>query len=29
MDTDAVRALLPQVLRDVRPWVASVNGLAR
>jgi len=29
MDTDTVRALLPQVLRDVRPWVASVNGLAR
>jgi hypothetical protein len=29
MDADTVRALLPQVLRDVRAWVASVNRLRR
>jgi hypothetical protein len=27
MTADEVRALLPQVLADVRPWVAKVNGL--
>ena len=29
MDADAVRAVVPQVLRDVRAWVARVNGLAQ
>jgi len=29
MDADTVRALLPQVLRDVRAWVARVNRLRR
>jgi hypothetical protein len=29
MDAAAVRAMLPQVLKDVRAWVAKVNGLER
>jgi hypothetical protein len=29
MDAETVRALLPQVLRDVRAWVASVNRPAK
>jgi hypothetical protein len=29
MDAEAVRTLLPQVLTDVRDWVAKANELAR
>jgi hypothetical protein len=29
MTADAVKALLPQILPDVREWVAKVNGPGR
>jgi hypothetical protein len=29
MTVEAVRALLPQILPDVREWVAKVNGPGR